>query len=79
MSMFKGGSGYTMNDLVYYSGLFLGIIVVFSIGRPYGLHPIVMLGVGLCAGVGLGYLMERAYRKSKGGGGGGGNQAPGGF
>jgi hypothetical protein len=68
VSLFKDGSGYTINDLVYYSGLFLGIIVVFSIGRPYGLHPIITLIVGIVVGAGLGYVAERLYRNSKRGG-----------
>jgi hypothetical protein len=65
VSWLKDGSGYTVNDLVYYSGLFLGIIVVFAIGRPYGIHPIIMLIVGLVVGVGLGYVLERFYRSYK--------------
>jgi hypothetical protein len=73
MNWLKGGSGYTVNDLVYYSGLFLGIIAVFSVGRPYGYHPILLLVVGMCAGVGLGYVMERFYRNLKRGGGPGGD------
>jgi hypothetical protein len=65
MSWIKSGSDYTVNDLVYYSGLFLGIIVVFGLGRPYGIHPIVTLVVGLVVGVGLGYTLERVYRSAK--------------
>ena len=65
MKSFASGPGYTMNDLVYYTGLFLGIIVVFGLGRPYGFHPLLMLVVGLIVGVGLGYTLERLYRNSK--------------
>jgi hypothetical protein len=65
VSWLKDGSGYTINDLVYYSGLFFGIIVVFSIGRPYGFHPILNLVVGIVVGALLGYVLERLYRTAK--------------
>ena len=65
MNWLKDGSGYTVNDLVYYSGMFLGIIVVFGVCRPYGIHPIISLVIGIVVGAGLGYTMERVYRSRK--------------
>jgi hypothetical protein len=65
MGMFKNGSGYTVSDLVYYTGLFVGIIVVFGVGRPYGFHPLLILLVGVLVGAGLGFGLERLYTNSK--------------
>jgi hypothetical protein len=65
MGMLKNGSGYTISDLVYYTGLFFGIIVVFGVGRPYGFHPLLILLVGVLVGAGLGYSLERLYKNSK--------------
>jgi hypothetical protein len=65
MNWLEKGPGYTVNDLVYYTGLFLGIILVFGVGRPYGFHPLLLLVGGLAAGVGLGYVLERTYRNSR--------------
>jgi hypothetical protein len=53
---------YTVNDLVYWMGMFAGIIVVFLIGRPYGVHRLLLLLGGLAVGAGLGFGMERIYR-----------------
>jgi hypothetical protein len=65
MSWFKKGSRYTVGDLVYYTGLFFGIIVVFAIARPHRFHPVLVLLVGACIGVGLGYALERAYESAR--------------
>jgi hypothetical protein len=65
MRWFNGGPGYTMNDLVYYSGLFFGIIAVYAIARPYGFHSLIVLVVGICVGAGLGYTLERVYKNSR--------------
>lgn len=61
------GPGYTISDLVYYGGLFGGVIVVYLATKSMAIHPIVRLGVGLVVGVGLGWAFERAYRQSQGG------------
>ncbi len=71
MNWLKGGSGYTVNDLVYYSGLFLGIMFVFAVGRPYGFHPLLMLLGGVCVGAGLGFVMERFFKNIQRGSGSG--------
>lgn len=65
MGAFDKGPGYTVNDLVYYGGLFGGLIVVYLAGRPYGVHPIALLVGGLVVGVGLGYVLERLYDRSR--------------
>jgi hypothetical protein len=59
------GQRYTVGDLIYYAGLFAGIILVVTTGRPYGFHPILLLIGGIAAGVGLGYGLERLYERSR--------------
>src|SRR5206468_1570026 len=56
--------GYTTKDLVYYTGLFAGIILVYLGLGPLGVHPILSLLLGLGVGVGLGWLLERLYTGS---------------
>lgn len=57
------GPGYTVSDLVYWSGLFLGVIIAFVGGRHLGItNHIVLLVAGLALGVPLGMVFEKAYR-----------------
>jgi hypothetical protein len=65
MGLLDKGPGYTVADLVYYAGLFGGIILVYLALQPLGVHPLVRLVAGLAVGIGLGYLFETAYRRSK--------------
>jgi hypothetical protein len=58
------GPGYTVNDLVYWTGMMGGIIAVVLTGRQYGVNQIILLIGGLVVGAGLGFVMERAYRNS---------------
>lgn len=67
MPSLGSGPGYTMTDLVYYAGLFGGVIVVYLATKNVPLHPILRLGAGLVVGVGVGWALERAYRQSRGG------------
>lgn len=52
---------YTFKDLIYYAGLFLGIIGTYLILQSMGINPIVRLIVGLVVGVGIGWGLERLY------------------
>ena len=52
---------YTVKDLVYYAGLFAGIIVTFKALEPFAIHSIIRLIAGLVVGVGLGWIAERVY------------------
>ena len=65
------GPGYTTRDLAYYAGLFGGIMLVYLICQPYGVHPVVRLIVGLIVGVALGWMTERAFFPPRGPSGGG--------
>jgi hypothetical protein len=56
------GPGYTVNDLVYWSGMIAGIVGVVTIGRSYGVNQLVLLIGGIVLGAGLGFTLERAYR-----------------
>jgi hypothetical protein len=58
------GPGYTVNDLVYYMGLFGGIIGVYLGTAPLGLHPLLRLVGGLIVGVGCGWVLEKLYTKA---------------
>ncbi len=60
--------GYTVKDLLYYTGLFAGIIAVYLALAPFGVHPIIRLVGGLIVGVGAGWLLEKAYLSAKAGG-----------
>lgn len=64
MGVLDQGPGYTVKDLVYYGGLFGGLIVVYLAGRPYGVHPLILLVGGIIVGVGVGYVLERLYERS---------------
>ena len=64
MGILDQGPRYTLNDLVYYTGLFGGIIAVYLTTRPY-VHPLIALIGGLVVGVGLGYALERAYARTQ--------------
>ncbi len=56
--------GYTINDLMYWSGMIAGIVTVVLIGKQYGIDRIFLLIGGIVLGAGLGYTLEMAYRKS---------------
>jgi hypothetical protein len=59
------GPNYTVKDLVYYIGLFGGIIATFFILTPFEVHHIVKLIAGIVVGVGLGWLLETAYTSAQ--------------
>ncbi len=58
------GPGYTVNDLVYWTGMIAGIVAVFAIGKPYGVDRIILLIGGVVAGAGLGFVLEKVYKNS---------------
>lgn len=55
------GPGYTVKDLVFYGGLFAGLIIVVPLARQNGIHPLVGLLGGGVVGMGLGWMMLKAY------------------
>ncbi|MGE3806612.1 MAG: hypothetical protein AB7K24_18245 [Gemmataceae bacterium] len=55
------GPDYTVEDLIYYMGLFGGIIVTYLVMEQMGVHPLLRLIVGLVVGVGLGWVCLRIY------------------
>ena len=59
------GPGYTVEDLVFYTGLFGGIILVFVGLAPFGVHTIVRLIGGLVVGLGVGWAFTKAYNSMK--------------
>ena len=59
------GPNYTVKDLVYYIGLFGGIIATYLILKPFEFHQIIVLIAGLVVGVGLGWLLETAYTSAQ--------------
>jgi hypothetical protein len=60
------GPGYTINDLVYWGGLIGGVVVTHLALMPVEMHNLARLVISLVVGVGVGYLCEKAYDKSKG-------------
>ena len=58
------GPGYTVRDLVYWSGLIAGAVAGYGILAPVGdLHPLVRLLGMLACGVACGFLCETVYVK----------------
>jgi len=57
------GPGYSVKDLVWYSGLLAGIVLVYTLTIPYAdeLHQLVRFALGVAVGVGLGWGLETAY------------------
>jgi hypothetical protein len=61
------GPGYTIADLVFYSGLFAGIIVTYLSlnAAEVELHQIVKLLIGLAIGCGVGWVCLKIYEASR--------------
>ena len=59
------GPGYTVEDLVFYMGLFAGIIGVYLALEPYEVHRLVRLLGGIVVGAGLGWVMLKVYQMGK--------------
>jgi hypothetical protein len=53
---------YTFKDLIYYVGLFLGIIATYLVLQPLGIHRFVRLILGFLVGAGIGWGLDRFYR-----------------
>ena len=64
------GPGYTVDDLVFYGMMFLGIIVTYKSIEEFApdVHHIIRLIVGLIVGVGLGWVSLKLYHSGRGGG-----------
>ena len=57
---------YTTKDLVYYSGLFVGLGVTYTMLPQVGVtNRFVSLVVAVIVGVGCGWLAERIYRAAQ--------------
>jgi hypothetical protein len=54
------GPDYTVKDLLFYSGLIGGIIIVYLALEPLEVHRLLRLLAGLVVGCGLGYVMSLA-------------------
>jgi len=54
----------TRNDALYYGGLMGGLIVGTLALRAMGMPSLIQLVGGLIVGVGCGYLIERALKKT---------------
>ncbi len=75
MSRGGGGPGYTVDDLIYYMGLFGGIIIGVLTLRQMGYQDTAVFGIrgivpllgGLALGVLLGFIVEQAWRQMKAG------------
>lgn len=66
-----GYFNYTVRDLVFYSGLFAGIIIVSQwMGAQFQTHKLINLLCGGVAGFALGTLAQRSYDQMKSGSGG---------
>jgi hypothetical protein len=57
-----GGPGdYTLGDLIFWGCVMGGIIASYTLLTQFGLHPLVCSGIGLVAGMGIGWAGERLY------------------
>jgi hypothetical protein len=65
MGLLDKGPGYTVNDLVWWSGLITGVVVCYFRLTPLGVPRLVSLVVGGAAGIGLGWGLETLYRNSR--------------
>jgi hypothetical protein len=63
----KGPSGYTVKDLVYWSGLMGGVVVTYGIlhALDIELHPLVRALLAIGVGVALGWTSERIYTRAQ--------------
>ena len=58
---------YGIKDLLFYSGLFGGIIITFLALESFEIHRLIRLIIGVFVGAGIGYLMQMAAPKKSGG------------
>jgi hypothetical protein len=65
MSTQNRGPGYTVADLVWYSGLIAGVVGTYFALAPVDVQKWVKLVAGLVVGIGLGWLGETIYRQSQ--------------
>lgn len=54
---------YTLGDLLFYVGVFAGLIVMHFVLMPWGVHPIIRLIIGGLFGAGIGWCLEQMYRR----------------
>lgn len=65
MGLFDQGPGYTVKDLVFWIGLFTGLIVTYLVMEAFEIHRIVRLLVGLVVGLGVGWVLTKAFEFGK--------------
>jgi hypothetical protein len=54
-----------LQDAIYYGGLITGMILGTLMLREFGVPGLGQLIGGFALGVGIGYVAEQAYRKSR--------------
>jgi uncharacterized membrane protein len=60
------GPGYTVRDLMWWTGFIAGTVIVTLSLRPMEVLPQFWCTiVGMAVGVGVGYLLETAYVRSR--------------
>ncbi|PQO27240.1 hypothetical protein [Blastopirellula marina] len=63
------GPGYTIDDLIYYTGLFGGIIVTYVLLQNVPIHHIIRLIIALAVGAGTGWCATYFFSRTGGSGG----------
>ncbi|RCS46268.1 hypothetical protein DTL42_14940 [Bremerella cremea] len=63
------GPGYTIDDLIYYTGLFGGIIITYLLLENLPIHHIIRLIIALIVGVGTGWCATYFFSRNEGSGG----------
>ncbi|PQO32747.1 hypothetical protein DTL21_21410 [Bremerella cremea] len=59
------GPGYTIDDLIYYTGLFGGIIVTYLLLENLPIHHIIRLIIALVVGVGTGWCATYFFTRKE--------------
>lgn len=61
--MAKSGPGYTIDDLIFYAGLFAGLIITFVATEGMDVHRVVRLIGGGLVGSALGWGALKVYHR----------------
>jgi len=67
MSEDRGPSGYTVKDLVYWSGLIGGVVATYGLlhALDVDMYPLIRAVLCLVAGVAVGWICERIYTRAR--------------